>query len=378
MASIDCSKRRRSSSAQPRPLCHLSQNLHNHLSNSPVLYRSPWLREEGEEEEGEPPATTAPIAETLASAVAALVEAEVEGKKKKTSSSPRPALSAALARALCVAARSDRPTAGEAEILSAEPSEGAEPESAVPSSSSKAAAAAASSSAEERERPRPRILILAATPASREAYIPLMNCVFAAQRLRVTVDVCELVEGAAGAERSGKKKGKRGAAAATTTAAAAGGEGGWGDAAEEVGANPKQKQQQQRPATSTLLSQAAHLTGGVVVSPFALSSSSNPSSTSSPALPLRNAAASLLQTLLAVFAPGGQVRRWLSLPKTGAVDMRASCFCHKVQRERVGWLVERERERERDGSATSTFFTLSFSHSETSKKLQKIKTKQKL
>ena len=303
--------------------------------------------------------------------MAALVEAEVEGGKKRNKGEkknprpPRPALSAALARAICIAAASDRPTAGEAEILSAEqPSEGAEPESAVPSSS-KANAAADSGAADLRERPRPRVLVLAATPASGEAYIPLMNCVFAAQRLRVTVDVCELVEGAAGVPKAaGKRKGAAAAAAAAASAATAAG-GGWADAAEEGGIP---KKQQQPAATSTLLSQAAHLTGGVVVSPFALPSSSSDSSSSS--APPPNPAASLLQTLMAVFAPGGQVRRWLSLPKTGAVDMRASCFCHKVrdgerrERERErDRETERERDREREARVIRLVFSFSLSPS---------------
>ena len=279
--------------------------------------------------------------------MAALVEAEAEeaGKRSKSEGKrpppPRPALSAALARAICVAAASDGPTAGEAEILSAEPSEGAELESAVPSSSSKAGAAAAAAEgagAGRRERPRPRVLVLAATPASGAAYIPLMNCVFAAQRLAVTVDVCELVEGAAGgaAQRGATGKSKTsgaGAGAGAAAATAGGAAGGWANAAaEEEGAIPGK--QQPAAATSTLLSQAAHLTGGVVVSPFALSGPSD-SSAAAPS----NPAACLLQTLMAVFAPSGRVRRWLSLPQTGTVDMRASCFCHKV----------REGEREREG-----------------------------
>jgi len=42
------------------------------------------------------------------------------------------------------------------------------------------------------ELPDPRILILSVSPDLSSSYIPIMNCIFSAQKLKVTIDVCKV------------------------------------------------------------------------------------------------------------------------------------------------------------------------------------------
>lgn len=89
---------------------------------------------------------------------------------------PPPALAAALASALCIAARECPPVEAEE------------------------AAGGALAAPVARRAPPPRILILAAAAAAAagDAYVPVMNAVFAAQKLGVPIDVA-LLGGAHGA-----------------------------------------------------------------------------------------------------------------------------------------------------------------------------------
>ena len=118
-----------------------------------------------------------------------------------------------------------------------------------------------------------RILVLSTTPASPAQYIPLMNAIFAAQRLRVPIDVLALNPAP-------------GAASASTTAAHSGGS----DA-------------------SPFLQQAATTTGGTHLA------LTHPHG--------------LLQTLMQGFLAMPPARGALVPPAQAGVDFRAACFCHR-------------------------------------------------
>ena len=120
-----------------------------------------------------------------------------------------------------------------------------------------------------------RILVLSTTPASAGEYIPLMNAIFAAQRLRVPIDV--LTIDAAGGDRD---------APAANGSSAAGPE-----------------------LASPFLQQAAATTGGTY-------------------LALQHPHG-LLQTLLQAFLPSPPARACLVPPVRPGVDFRAACFCHR-------------------------------------------------
>lgn len=237
-----------------------------HEGQCPVLYLSPALRDYDAPVEGGP--ATAPVgdddhptvASALAGSIAALAAAAAGSPPSSTT--PPPSLAAALARAVCLAARhcprvaSDGGGGGEAGALAAAaaavagdaaddggagrllPGDGP----AVPSPSTSKA-------------PRPRICVIAATPGAADAYVPVMNAVFAAQRLGTPID------------------------------------------AVVVG-----------PTDAGVLQQAAHLTGGLYLKP--------------------RPRTGLAQALLTAILPRPRLRPFLSGPRAGGVDLRASCFCH--------------------------------------------------
>jgi len=160
--------------------------------HSPVLYLSPALRDYDAADVGadEPSSTTTTVASAIAGGIAALAAAD-EGKSP--ADSPPPSLAAGLARAVCLAARhcprvpADDGSATGAAALVLDVGDGA-----VSASASSAATSAAplQPSAASSKAPRPRILVLAATPGASDAYVPMMNAVFAAQRLGTPIDAC--------------------------------------------------------------------------------------------------------------------------------------------------------------------------------------------
>ncbi|RKP02961.1 hypothetical protein CXG81DRAFT_24367 [Caulochytrium protostelioides] len=101
-----------------------------------------------------------------------------------------------------------------------------------------------------------RSLIISLTPDNPAEYVPLMNCIFAAQKMGHMLEVCKLHRG-----------------------------------------------------DTAFLEQAAHITGSNFIQVDDVSR--------------------LAQTLLQVFLPDQETRRWLVLPTKEDVDFRAACFCHK-------------------------------------------------
>ena len=150
--------------AQPTPSSH-----------SPLLYQSPSRRSPGDDDGAVLPDSDPTIADALAAGVAALLEGDTS--PSSPTPPPPPALAAALASALCIAARECPP------VVEAEEVAGGAPAAPV-----------------ARRAPPPRILILAAAAAAAagDAYVPVMNAVFAAQKLGVPIDVA-LLGGAHGA-----------------------------------------------------------------------------------------------------------------------------------------------------------------------------------
>lgn len=111
-----------------------------------------------------------------------------------------------------------------------------------------------------------RILVLSVSGDLASQYIPVMNAIFAAQRLRIPIDILKLA----------------------------------GD--------------------TVFLQQASDATGGVYIAPSfqAAAAGGDP-----PSIP------GLLQFLMMVFLPDATARRSLVPPSVGAVDFRAACFCHR-------------------------------------------------
>ncbi|PNS14739.1 hypothetical protein CAC42_1761 [Sphaceloma murrayae] len=120
-----------------------------------------------------------------------------------------------------------------------------------------------------------RILILSVSGDLSSQYIPMMNAIFAAQRMHCPIDILKLA----------------------------------GD--------------------TVFLQQAADATGGIylnLATPQASILASNGNAAASP----RSRAAGLLQYLLQAFLPDPSARQHLYLPgQTNAVDFRAACFCHR-------------------------------------------------
>ena len=128
-----------------------------------------------------------------------------------------------------------------------------------------------------------RILLLTASPSTDLAhqYIPIMNSIFACQRLRVPIDICQITPNLP-----------------------------TGDALDNTPQNIS--------STSTVfLQQASDATKGIYIH-------LPPALLSTPA-----ASQALLTYLLTAFLPSPQSRTHLILPTRIDVDFRAACFCHR-------------------------------------------------
>lgn len=116
-----------------------------------------------------------------------------------------------------------------------------------------------------------RILILSVTQDASTQYIPMMNCIFAAQKKGITIDVCKLLGN-----------------------------------------------------DTVFLQQASYLTSGTY---FRLSDEqAGPSGQEASAIDLRSA---LVQTLLTTYLPSRSMRSSMNLPTLEEIDFRAACFCHR-------------------------------------------------
>jgi hypothetical protein len=142
------------------------------------------------------------VAASIAGGIAALVAAD-EAQSTRPSPSPPPSLAAGLARAVCLAARHcPRAPAADGEdgglgaaLVVADGGDGV---CGLGGSGAGAATAAPDASASLSKAARPRILVLAATPGASDAYVPMMNAVFAAQRLGVPIDAAAVGPAGAG------------------------------------------------------------------------------------------------------------------------------------------------------------------------------------
>lgn len=111
-----------------------------------------------------------------------------------------------------------------------------------------------------------RILILSVTQDASTQYIPMMNCIFAAQKKGITIDVCKLFG-----------------------------------------------------SDTVFLQQASYLTSGTY---FRLSDADGKESTT-------DMRSSLVQTLLTTYLPSRSMRGSMNLPTLEEIDFRAACFCHR-------------------------------------------------
>lgn len=155
-------------------------------------------------------------------------------------------LSGALSQALCACSR---------ELDTANPSSALGHEEGVPSSNTTSSSDDQASGACMYTR-KPRVLCIAGSADPTEQYVPVMNCLFSAQRLGARVDSLRIAS-----------------------------------------------------VDSPFLQQAAHLTGGAYVRP--------------------RKPESVLQHMIARFAPDDVSSKQLRRILPPAVDFRASCFCHK-------------------------------------------------
>ncbi|PWN40018.1 transcription factor Tfb4 [Ceraceosorus guamensis] len=136
-----------------------------------------------------------------------------------------------------------------------------------------------------------RILIISASEDQSGQYVPMMNCIFGAQKRGVVIDVCRL-GGAGEASREEEEEGESDGAAAAAAA----------------------------PASSAFLQQSTYLTRGNYIA--------------------LHHPAHLLQTLLSAFLPASSIRPHLVIPNSSTIDFRASCFCHRRIVE-VGYVCSR-------------------------------------
>lgn len=114
-----------------------------------------------------------------------------------------------------------------------------------------------------------RILVVSVSSTSASQYIPLMNTVFAAQRLRIPIDVLSV----------------------------------------PLTRSTTKSQVDSGSSSASFLQQAADATNGVF-------------------LPLAHPHG-ILQTLFLAYLPSGSSREMLLMPTTQGVDFRAACFCHQ-------------------------------------------------
>ena len=166
---------------------------------SPVLYLSPALRDydAAAEPAGDEPASfsNTTVAASIAGGIAALATADEAAGSAATH--PPPSLAAGLARAVCLAARhcprvpADDGSGTGAAALVLDVGDGAGGGGGgISGGGGGASSSAASAAPPASKAPRPRILVLAATPGASDAYVPMMNAVFAAQRLGTPIDAC--------------------------------------------------------------------------------------------------------------------------------------------------------------------------------------------
>lgn len=114
-----------------------------------------------------------------------------------------------------------------------------------------------------------RILILSVTQDASTQYIPMMNCIFAAQKKGITIDVCKLFG-----------------------------------------------------SDTVFLQQASYLTSGTY---FRLDDGPSDGDKEG-ATDMRS---SLVQTLLTTYLPSRSMRGTMNLPTLEEIDFRAACFCHR-------------------------------------------------
>ncbi|CBQ70306.1 related to TFIIH basal transcription factor complex p34 subunit [Sporisorium reilianum SRZ2] len=116
-----------------------------------------------------------------------------------------------------------------------------------------------------------RILILSVTQDASTQYIPMMNCIFAAQKRGITIDVCKLFG-----------------------------------------------------SDTVFLQQASYLTSGTY---FRLADDHEQSNgDKAGAIDMRS---SLVQTLLTTYLPSRSMRGVMNLPTLEEIDFRTACFCHR-------------------------------------------------
>ncbi|KKY20292.1 putative transcription factor tfiih subunit [Phaeomoniella chlamydospora] len=133
-----------------------------------------------------------------------------------------------------------------------------------------------------------RILLISVSPSTDLAhqYIPIMNSIFACQRLSIPIDICQIP---------------------------------LSSSRIFPGSTPDNTTTSQNSTSTVFLQQASDATHGIYIPlPTAVSSSS-------PQKP----SWSLLQYLLFAFLPSNTTRRSLILPTRIDVDFRAACFCHR-------------------------------------------------
>ncbi|KAF7983785.1 hypothetical protein HWV62_19003 [Athelia sp. TMB] len=119
-------------------------------------------------------ANTYPPFKAVDTSVTQKILQEIEALGEPETEAPC-ALVGAITKALCYINRITHPAA-----------------SAPTAASNSAASAAAIAAADPSILPDPRILVLSVSPDLAPAYIPIMNAIFAAQKLRATLDVCKL------------------------------------------------------------------------------------------------------------------------------------------------------------------------------------------
>ncbi|KAJ9644976.1 RNA polymerase II transcription factor B subunit 4 [Knufia peltigerae] len=150
-----------------------------------------------------------------------------------------------------------------------------------------------------------RILLISASPSTDLAhqYIPIMNAIFACQRLSIPIDILQLP--LPGASSSSSSNQKRDLNTTTTTTSSSSSD------------------------STVFLQQAADATHGIFI-PVQLPTSSSTSSKTPSKTSQSSASHAFLTYLLLSFLPSPTTRaRHLILPTRIDVDFRAACFCHR-------------------------------------------------
>ncbi|KIW33298.1 uncharacterized protein PV07_00156 [Cladophialophora immunda] len=154
-----------------------------------------------------------------------------------------------------------------------------------------------------------RILLISASPSTDLAhqYIPIMNAIFACQRLSIPIDILQLPLPTS--SRSSMPS------TATTTSSTT----------DPSSSKTTSTRSHAHSNSTVFLQQAADATHGIFI-PAHLTSSSSPNSSS----PAKTASQSLLTYLLTSFLSSPLTRSaHLILPTRIDVDFRAACFCHR-------------------------------------------------